>query len=160
MDVYTMSMTDAQNFAKFLEGMRASRTFTECIGIGPGDRETNSQKSYVYPYKEYGTPHEASLLVSGNTFSFMMRYDQFRIAYTLQAQGRWKQIDFDSYGWTYLSEMPSSFDSLSAESLSKITSLFAGKFRPGENNLYNILGHMAYNVDFLEEYIRDIYYRQ
>lgn len=160
MDVYTMSMKDAQNFAEFLEGMRATHTFNECIGIGLGDRETNSQKSYVYPYREYGTLRKASLLVSGNTFSFMMLYDQFRIAYTLQAQGRWEQIDFDSYGGTYLSEMPSSFDSLTAASLSKITGLFNGKFRPGANNLYNILGSQAYNVDFLEEYIRDTFYYQ
>jgi len=160
MDVYTMSIEDAQKFAKFLEGMRANNTFTECIGIGPGDRETNSQKSYVYPYREYGTPRRASLLVSGNTFSFMMLYDQFRIAYTLQAQGRWEQIDFDSYGGTYLTEMPTSFDSLTAASLSKITSLFDGKFRLGANNLYNILGNMAHNIYFLEGYIRDIYQHQ
>ncbi len=160
MDVYTMSMTDAQNFAKFLEGMRASNTFTECIGIGPGDKETNSQKSYVYPFKEYGTPHRASLLVRGNTFSFMMLYDQFRIAYTLQAQAGWEKIDFDSYGGTYLSEMPSSCNSLTGTSLDKITGLFNGKFRLGANNLYNILGSMAHNVCFLEEYIRDIYYHQ
>ena len=160
MDVYTMSIEDAQKFAKFLEGMRASSTFTECIGIGPGDRETNSQKSYVYPYREYGTPRRASLLVSGNTFSFMMLYDQFRIAYTLQAQSGWEQIDFDSYGGTYLSEMPSSFDSLTGTSLDKITGLFSGKFRLGTNNLYNILGSMAHNINFLEGYIRNIYHHQ
>lgn len=159
MDVYTLSISDAQRFAQTLEKMRATHTFNECIGIGPGDRETNSLKSYVYPYREYGTVHEATLLASGNALSLMLRYDQIRLSYALQAKDNWRQVDFDAFGGTY-SDMPYSSNLLTSESISKIISLFDGKFRIGDNNLYNVLGGMASDIYFLGRFIQNLYLHQ